>query len=242
MVDPKIAGVAFSVDTRTGSRRHGIVEYVTGLGNRLVEGSITPQIEMFTKEDISIGDVRLTAIANATVELEHIFGWPVDIEWAWDTKLNIVQLRPLTAIPTDLGDEKVSKLELTHPIYGLPTIIGQSLSRGQVEVRGFISREQARATFSSDAPLWKLPQRLLLVDYTTPDDLPTMEKVAGVVVSKGGVTSHAAIVCREFKKPCMLIKDHSVLNYNSDPTKFSVQKGLLNTSFNSNKAGWYAKK
>jgi pyruvate,water dikinase len=38
---------------------------------------------------------------------------------------------------------------------------------------------------------------------TTPDYLPLMQQAAAIVTELGGVLSHAAIIARELKKPCI---------------------------------------
>ena len=47
------------------------------------------------------------------------------------------------------------------------------------------------------------PGDILVTDMTTPDFLPLMQKAGAVVTEWGGILSHAAIVCREMKKPCL---------------------------------------
>ncbi|MBS3175403.1 pyruvate, water dikinase [Candidatus Woesearchaeota archaeon] len=39
---------------------------------------------------------------------------------------------------------------------------------------------------------------------TSIDYLPLMNKALGVITSRGGILSHAAIVCRELNKPCIV--------------------------------------
>ena len=39
---------------------------------------------------------------------------------------------------------------------------------------------------------------------TRPEYLPLMEKAAAFITDAGGVLSHAAIVAREMKKPCII--------------------------------------
>lgn len=39
---------------------------------------------------------------------------------------------------------------------------------------------------------------------TNPDILPAMKKAVAFVTEQGGITSHAAIVAREMKKPCIV--------------------------------------
>lgn len=45
---------------------------------------------------------------------------------------------------------------------------------------------------------------VLVTDTTNPDMTPIMRKVSAIVTDLGGVTSHAAIVCRELKIPCIV--------------------------------------
>jgi pyruvate,water dikinase len=45
---------------------------------------------------------------------------------------------------------------------------------------------------------------ILVTAMTTPDFVPAMRKAAAVVTDEGGITSHAAIVARELKKPCII--------------------------------------
>ena len=45
---------------------------------------------------------------------------------------------------------------------------------------------------------------ILVTAMTTPDYVPAMRKSAAFVTDEGGVTCHAAIVAREFGKPCII--------------------------------------
>lgn len=45
---------------------------------------------------------------------------------------------------------------------------------------------------------------ILVTPMTTPDYLWAMHKAAAFVTDEGGITCHAAIVAREFKKPCII--------------------------------------
>lgn len=44
---------------------------------------------------------------------------------------------------------------------------------------------------------------ILVCDITTPDYIQLIQKAAAVVTDRGGILSHAAIVCRELGKPCI---------------------------------------
>lgn len=57
----------------------------------------------------------------------------------------------------------------------------------------------------SPADMGKMKKGEILVAHeTTPDVLPVMYQAAAFVTDVGGLTSHAAIVAREMKKPCII--------------------------------------
>ncbi|HSX18409.1 MAG TPA: PEP-utilizing enzyme [Candidatus Saccharimonadales bacterium] len=45
---------------------------------------------------------------------------------------------------------------------------------------------------------------VLVCEVTTPDYVPLMQKAVAIVTDQGGILSHAAIVARELKKPCIV--------------------------------------
>ena len=45
---------------------------------------------------------------------------------------------------------------------------------------------------------------ILVTSMTRPEFVPVMKKVSGVITDEGGITCHAAIVCRELKIPCLI--------------------------------------
>lgn len=45
---------------------------------------------------------------------------------------------------------------------------------------------------------------ILVCEVTTPDYVPLMQKAAGIITDQGGILSHAAIVARELKVPCIV--------------------------------------
>ncbi len=45
---------------------------------------------------------------------------------------------------------------------------------------------------------------VLVSEMTTPDLVPLMQKAVAIVTDNGGILSHAAIVARELKKPCIV--------------------------------------
>lgn len=45
---------------------------------------------------------------------------------------------------------------------------------------------------------------ILITYMTTPDSVPAMIKSKAVVTDRGGVLCHAAIICREINRPCIV--------------------------------------
>lgn len=45
---------------------------------------------------------------------------------------------------------------------------------------------------------------ILITYMTTPDSVPAMMRSKAVVTDRGGVLCHAAIICREINKPCIV--------------------------------------
>jgi len=48
------------------------------------------------------------------------------------------------------------------------------------------------------------PDEIIVCQMTTPEYLPLMKTCAGIITELGGILSHAAIVARELKKPCVV--------------------------------------
>lgn len=109
-VDARTAGVAFSADPVTGDEV-AIVSAVTGLGDRLVGGAVTPQDWRATPgsppravgaaPESVLSDHEAQEVVDLVRRVSHDLGGPVDIEWARseDGTLHLLQARPITALP-----------------------------------------------------------------------------------------------------------------------------------------------
>jgi phosphohistidine swiveling domain-containing protein len=120
MVDPAVAGVAFTIHPTTGREEHALIECCRGLGEKLVSGHTSPTRYVVRLEDAAVverepgeEDVELEANAigelrDYMLELQAHFGRPQDIEWALDRngRLRILQSRPVTRIQwrRDIGE------------------------------------------------------------------------------------------------------------------------------------------
>ncbi len=126
MIDPRIAGVGFSVHPVTGREEEGLVEAVAGVGESLVSGTASPSSYTIRLRDGAIVDARMDdpaatldapgglALADLLVRVQAWFGRPMDIEWAQDHegRLWLLQARPITTISwrNDLGEWSTANL------------------------------------------------------------------------------------------------------------------------------------
>lgn len=113
MVDARASGVMFTLDPRTGDRSRVVIEGVSGTGERLVGGEVTPDrwavdkvIGEITERTPAgpgaacLDEAEVLALARLGARVERHFGAPQDIEWALDSApssgdgLVVLQSRP----------------------------------------------------------------------------------------------------------------------------------------------------
>jgi len=109
LVDADAAGVAFAADPVTGARHMTIVSAVSGLGERLVSGEVTPDewevkngvVSVRTEGERSLTEDQVLEVAGLAARVTSHFGdIPQDIEWAYaGGRLHALQSRPITGLP-----------------------------------------------------------------------------------------------------------------------------------------------
>lgn len=69
---------------------------------------------------------------------------------------------------------------------------------------------------------------ILVAPETTPSFVPLMRKASAILTGKGGITSHAAIVSRELRKPCVIaIKDVTRILKDGDLVEVDADNGVV---------------
>jgi pyruvate,orthophosphate dikinase len=95
--------------------------------------------------------------------------------------------------------------QLLHPVID-PAVRAQHrpIARGLPASPGAAS---GRMVFTADEAVARAENGevvLLVRDETTPDDIHGMHRAVGILTSRGGMTSHAAVVARGMGKPCVV--------------------------------------
>lgn len=109
LVDARLAGVVFTVDP--GGREGAVrLESVEGLGEKLVSGEVTPTAYVVPRSrprrDLAQAPPVLGEVIDLALRIEGWFGAPQDVEWAYDgDRLFVVQARPITTAPVEVGDD-----------------------------------------------------------------------------------------------------------------------------------------
>lgn len=98
-IDADVAGVVFTRNPSGG--REVIVEWVSGSGEQLVSGRMTPKRIAFYRrqENVAYSLTQLGELTEQSLAIEQLFGFPQDIEWAIkDGQLFWLQSRPITTL------------------------------------------------------------------------------------------------------------------------------------------------
>ncbi len=151
--------------------------------------NVEVRIEESRAKSPSLTDEEIKELARLGIKIENHYGKPMDMEFAVEDRVYIVQARPVTAI----GKRKATKVSGKEILVkGLPASPG--VARGKVHVLFDPVKE---------GPLFKKGE-ILVTKMTDPDWVPLMKKAAAIVTDEGGMTAHAAIVSRELGIPCIV--------------------------------------
>lgn len=226
LIESEISGIAFTVNPVSNDKNQIVIETIWGLGEYVVQGKITPDqyvidknnwtiisenhIEQKTQliksqhetKEISvpkskqnkkkINNATAIKIAKICQKLHNHYGKPQDIEFAIDRgKLYIVQTRPITTLITKPKNAAQNQISQKVDLQGDPASPG--IATGIIKI--IKSPKEINQV---------LKGQILVTSMTTPDFVPAMKKVNGIITDKGGQTSHAAIVSRELGVPCVV--------------------------------------
>jgi len=105
-VIPRWSGVVFTVDPVSKSADYFVIEWIQGLGDRLVSGQVTPHRILVRRHHPAFPDDLPPALKDHLLQVWHwarraeqLFVQPVDMEWAADDDgVHVLQARPITGL------------------------------------------------------------------------------------------------------------------------------------------------
>lgn len=228
MVQSEVSGVMFTIDPLTNNKKHIVVESVWGLGELIVQGSVTPDHYVVHKDTLELLDKELV---EQKVQLVRVRGENKEI--AVSSAFRRKQKIPDNVI---LEVAKIGKRIENH--YFFPQDIEWAYEKGKiyiVQTRPVTTIQKVDASAVSSEVTKGLEKILsgspaapgigfgpvkaindaseidkvlrgdvLVTGMTTPDFVPAMRRAVAIVTDKGGRTCHAAIVSRELGVPCVV--------------------------------------
>lgn len=188
VADPIASGVMFTADPETQRTDHTVIEWVEGLGDKLVSGEVNPAGRAtLDKNGYAIDysgqpfDWDYRGLYQYGQQIVKLFnGVPQDIEWCFNAEgFWFVQARPLTGVSWSIDKT------------------GRAVTEGVAVGTGHWLMKASRSTRFRKG-------NVLLTRMTSPHMVGLMRKASGIATEIGGRTCHAAIVARELGKPCVV--------------------------------------
>jgi len=217
MIEAAISGVVYTSSPEADGLTEARVEVfaLSGLGQRLVDGSSLPEVHYLSREENPKllkslsgaygrgGEARLAPetalqLARWGMKLENLAGRPQDIEWCQDQHENLylLQSRLLTTgtFPREPGEIETEPREIANPV----------LLEGGVTASPGLGMGQV-CLVQGKEDLAKVPEGAVLVSPTLPPDFSAIiHRLRAVVADLGSRASHFAMVAREYGIPVLV--------------------------------------
>jgi pyruvate,orthophosphate dikinase len=232
MGETSATGVAFTRNPSTGEKRLYGEFLLNAQGEDVVAGIRTPQeiTEAARKEAHSDKPSMEKALPEAFKELTRIYGLlerhyrdMQDLEftveqgklWMLQTRSGKRTAKAALKIAVELANEglisraqAVARIEpaaldqLLHPTID-PNVEREVLATGLPASPGAASGEIVLSADQAEALKAKGQKVILVRVETSPEDIHGMHAAEGILTTRGGMTSHAAVVARGMGKPCV---------------------------------------
>ena len=231
MVQSDVSGIMFTLNPVTNDKSKIIVEAIWGLGEKIVQGAITPDHYEIDKNSLELVEAR-----TITQDIEMVRSGEGNID------RKVPKSRQAKRKLTDKQAIEVAKLgKKLQQHYFFPQDSEWAMENGKIFIVQTRPITTIQATTEKTAAVVKAAHKItgkliltgepaspgvvtgivnilksakeigkikrgdiLVTDMTTPDFVPAMKKAVAIVTNKGGQTSHAAIVSRELGVPCVV--------------------------------------
>jgi pyruvate, orthophosphate dikinase len=242
-------GVAFTRDPSTGEKRYYGEFLVNAQGEDVVAGIRTPQpLTNAMKEATGarlpameeVMPAAFAELASVFDRLEAHYREMQDIEFTvQDGRLWILQTRSgkrtthaALKIAVDMAregvigqDDAIMRIEpasldqLLHPTLD-PNAEREQIAKGLPASPGAVSGKVVFNADDAERMAAKGEAVILVRIETSPEDIHGMHAAKGILTSRGGMTSHAAVVARGMGKPCVCAAADLAIDYRHE--RFTV--------------------
>jgi pyruvate,water dikinase len=231
MVQSTVSGVMFSINPITNDPDTVVIEAIWGLGENIVQGTVTPDHYEVSKKNWAVVQKRL---APQQIEMvrkgDTTKNYPVPSSRHDRLKLTDKQIVELAKLGDKLHqhynkpqdsewamEDDTLFLVQTRPITTVQAVgrkqasasIEQWLAqqklilKGEAASPGIVSGVVRHIPTPEDIHKLQVGD-IMVTSMTTPDFVPAMKKAGGLITDRGGQTSHAAIVSREMGLVCVV--------------------------------------
>lgn len=233
MAFSKAAGVMFTVNVANGDDTNVMIEGSWGLGEFIVQGTVTPDNYLVDKKTMKIvkktvnnKNIELVRLPDGGVEQRNVE--PSRAKQAALTDEQILELASYAkAIEKHYGcymdmEWSLDQNDKLWLVQARPETVWSQRNKAEntkqdetittdhkVIVRGLpaspglVSGKVHLIDDPKDIDQFK-DGEILVTLMTSPDWVPAMKKAAAIITNNGGMTCHAAIVSREMQIPCLV--------------------------------------
>jgi len=231
MVQSDVSGIMFTLNPVTNDKTKIIVEAIWGLGEKIVQGAITPDHYEVDKDSFRVSETRSV---KQTIEMVRSGEGNIDrkVPKSRQEKRKLTEKQAIEVaklgkklqqhyfFPQDvewaIENGKLYVVQ-TRPITTVEatTTKNESVTVNAKPISGkliLVGEPASPGVVTGIVNILKSAREIskikagdiLVTDMTTPDFVPAMKKAVAIITNKGGQTSHAAIVSRELGVPCVV--------------------------------------
>lgn len=233
MAYSKVSGVMFTVDLATGADDKIMIEGSWGLGEYVVQGTVTPDNFVIDKETLKIDERHINVKPIQLIRNEEggVEETTVPAELADKQVMSDEQIAELAGYAKKIEQHYGCYMDMEWALdendklwilQARPETVWSRKNKEKKEAKkvnvttdhkvlvkglpaspGLVAGKVHVITDPADIDLFKEGE-ILVTLMTSPDWVPAMKKAVAIITDAGGMTCHASIVSRELGIPCVV--------------------------------------